>query len=437
MKKALIITYYWPPAGGGGVQRWLKFAKFLPQHDWTPVIYTPANPDYPLTDEHLVAEIPKEAEIITKPIIEPYRVFRSLSGKKKDAVHAGFIAKNNKPSRLRKILGWTRGNLFIPDARMLWINPSIKHIINYLKENPVDVIISTGPPHSMHLIALGVHNKTNIPWIADFRDPWVNMDNLEQFNLGNRAMRKHEKLEKLVMDEADVVVSVSFTETENYRKITNTPVHTITNGFDAEDFSKRFPISKDKFILGHYGTLGIDRDAPGLWEALEMLCQNEDFKKDFLLEFIGPTDALILHNASEAISPEHIKYTNYTNHNLALESMQNATCLLLVLNDNGSEKGRIPGKIFEYMASGRSVLGIGAVDSDSAKLLRESEAGKMFERSDIPGIMDYILSKYLEWKSDATSNDNSESIAHYSRSALTSKLAQLLDELTQKVRTDA
>jgi len=432
MKKALIITYYWPPAGGGGVQRWLKFAKYLPQHDWQPIIYTPENPDFPLLDEHLKADIPPEVEVLTLPIIEPYRIFRSLSGKKKDAVHAGFIAKSNKPSKLRSALGWTRGNLFIPDARMLWIKPSIKYLSEYLKSNPVDVIISTGPPHSMHLIAHGVHKITNIPWLADFRDPWVNMDNLENFKLGQRAMKKHEKLEKMVMQSATSIISVSFTETENYRKLTKSPVHTITNGFDIQDFKIKSAPNKTKFVIGHYGTLGIDRDAPALWDALQLLCENPEFKNDLLVEFTGPTDGLILQNAIESASQHNVKFIAYSSHEESIQSMQEASCLLLILNNNGSEVGRIPGKIFEYMASGRKILGLGITTSDSSKLLLDSKSGKMFERDDIPGIMDFILSQYQAWKSAEFSNEIPVQAMRFSRAELTSKLVEILDDLSPK-----
>lgn len=428
MKRVLIISYYWPPSGGGGVQRWLKFSRYLPEFDWQPVIYTPKNADYPLIDEDLLDEVPKQAEIIRTSIFEPYRTLRSILAKKKDRTHAGFISEKKGSGTMKRILGWTRGNLFIPDARATWIKPSVRYLTKYLQKNPVDIIVSTGPPHSMHLIARKIHVKTAIPWIADFRDPWVNMDHSDMFQMGERALRRHRKLEKAVLNEANHVVSVSFTETENYSLLTDKPVTTITNGYDEDDFPAKSSLRKDQFVIGHFGTLGADRYTPALWKALEELSkENKDLSKDLLIHFAGPTDVLNLSGAKDRLGTDKVHFEAYLPHKEAINKMAESAVLLLVLNDNKSEKGRIPGKIFEYMASCRPVLGIGRQQSDSGRLLEDNMLGQMFDRSDKDGIKEFILERYRAWKNGKGALKSEESIDQYSRRSLTARMVEVFN----------
>ncbi|MFN3939263.1 MAG: hypothetical protein ACK4IY_01670, partial [Chitinophagales bacterium] len=192
MKKALIITYYWPPSGGAGVQRWLKMTKYLKELNIQPVIYTAENPDMALKDYSLMDEVPDDVIVIKQPVWEPYDLYRKLLRKKKtESVNQGFISETKKSTVLEKFAVWMRGNFFIPDARKFWIKPSIRFLQKYLLHSPVDIIISTGPPHSMHMIALGLKAQTNIPWIADFRDPWTNIDFYDQLYLSRWADNKH------------------------------------------------------------------------------------------------------------------------------------------------------------------------------------------------------------------------------------------------------
>ena len=189
--KVLIVTYYWPPSGGGGVQRWLKFAKNLQEFGWEPIIYTPENPNVPVYDESLLSEIPKDITVLSQPIREPYKLARFFSGGNASNRMGASGNAEKKPSFLQRMALWVRGNMFVPDARILWVKPSVKFLANWLESNPVDVIITTGPPHSMHLIGLALKRKNeNLSWAADFRDPWSDMDYLSEFNLGRRALRK-------------------------------------------------------------------------------------------------------------------------------------------------------------------------------------------------------------------------------------------------------
>lgn len=233
MKRALVITYYWPPAGGSGVQRWVKFAKYLPAEGWETVIYTPENPEAPGTDTTLLEDIPQGTEVIRTHISEIYGIYRKFSKGGSGQVNP---INQQKKSLKQRLAMWVRGNLFIPDPRVSWVKPSVRFLKKYLKEHPVDVIVSTGPPHSMHLIARGVAKATGIPWVADFRDPWTKLFYFKHLQLSERSLRKHRALEQQVLDDATLVVAVSPLVKEEFEAMTKTPVKLVTNGFDPEDF---------------------------------------------------------------------------------------------------------------------------------------------------------------------------------------------------------
>ena len=196
MKRVLIITYYWPPSGGSGVQRWVKFAKYLPSMGFKPVIYTPENPEMTSIDHSLYEDIPKEAEIIKRHITEFYWLYRLLKGRRRGQVKEENPISGGKKTLMQKIMLAIRGNVFIPDPRITWRRSSVRFLRKYLEENPVDVIVSTGPPHSMHLIAKDLSEETSIPWVADFRDPWTKMFNFKYLPLFSWAKKKTRELRK-------------------------------------------------------------------------------------------------------------------------------------------------------------------------------------------------------------------------------------------------
>lgn len=430
MIRVLIITYYWPPSGGGGVQRWLKMTRFLPEFGVEPVVCHPENPDYPLVDETFLAEVPKELETVKVPIFEPFRAVRKLLGKKsKPGISAGFISEG-KPAKMVKLLGYIRGNFVIPDARKFWVKPAVKHLEAYLREYPVQAIITTGPPQSVHFIGEQLQRKTGIPWIADFRDFWSDMDHADLFQLGNRALRTHARMEKRVVQNASRVVAVTPTMAEFYSKMRGASVDLITNGYDASDFEQPVAPRTDQFFLGHYGTLGADRFTPLLWDMLAGLCQeNAEFNRRLRIELIGPTDASTLNCIRQGPLSDKLDYVHYTTHEDAVQHMRSVGVLLLQLNQNTSESGRLPGKIFEYMASGRPILGTGLPDSDAGRLLRESGCGQMFEREDDAGMKEFILDAFgqkLPFSPDTTY------VEQFTRRALAGKYTELLQEVCNK-----
>ena len=272
MKKVLIISYYWPPAGGSGVQRWLKFVKYLPKNNWKPIIYTPENPYFEIKDEKLLSNVPVEAEIWKTEIWEPYALKDKLFGKGNKSQSAGVIS--NKNSLKNKVLNWIRGNIFIPDPKVYWVKSSVRFLKKKIKAEGIQHIITTGPPHSMHLIGLDLKTQnTELKWIADFRDPWSELDLLDEFHLSKSSRDKHKRLEREVLQMADVILTVSESWVNDLKRLGAKNVALITNGYDSTDFDLK-PKKTDKFIIGHYGLLNHLRDPRNLWKTLNKLCED-------------------------------------------------------------------------------------------------------------------------------------------------------------------
>ena len=292
MKRVLIITYYWPPSGGAGVQRWLKFVKYLRNYGWEPVVYTARNPEAPALDHSLIKDVPEGLEVIRQPIWEPYTLYRNFVGLKKDVkISSGFLSENKKPGLAEKVAIWLRGNLFIPDARKFWIKPSIKFLTNYLQEYPVDAVVSTGPPHTTHLIALGIKKKLGLPWLADFRDPWTKIDFYDKLMLTPIADRRHHLLEKTVLKAADKIVTVSWSWAVDFEGLGSPRTDVITNGFDPDDFLDTNRDKPETFLLTHIGSLNKDRNPEFLWRVLgKMAKPDASFRQLLKIRFIGKTD---------------------------------------------------------------------------------------------------------------------------------------------------
>ena len=286
-KKVLIVTYYWPPSGGGGVQRWLKFAKYLPEYGWDPIIFTPENPDFDLKDESLANDIPPNVEVLRFPIWEPYSIFKKLSGRKE--LKQGQVLEGGKKSFLSRMAIWLRGNVFIPDPKVFWVKPSANYISSILETNQIETVITTGPPHSMHLIGLRLKIKNPaITWVADFRDPWSKWDILEKFSMASYAWKKHRKLEQEVIRVADCVLTVSDSWKKDFEQLGAKRVGSITNGFDEADFQEKTKsIPSGKFRISHIGMLNVFRNPEWLWKVLDEMVAADEFSSDLEIEFIG------------------------------------------------------------------------------------------------------------------------------------------------------
>ena len=418
--KVLILTYYFPPSGGSGVQRWLKFVKYLPKFGVEPVVYTVENPNYPILDPSLEKEIPKGITILKQPIFEPNNFFK----KKKQS--AGFL--NQNPSFIGKILQYIRANYFIPDARKYWIKPSVKYLTTYLQNHKIDAIITTGPPHSVHLIGLKLKEKfPKIKWLADFRDPWTDIDYFHQLPLTNKAKATHFKLEKQVLEHADKVIVVGKTMQENYLKF-NKNTHVITNGFD--DFVKTKVVLLDtKFSLLHIGMLNNDRNHKMLWQVLNEICkENKLFKQDLEIKLIGK----VCQEAIEAINKnklsENLTKIDYIKHKKVIKHQKSAQVLLLLINNVPSAKGIITGKIFEYLQAERPILAIAPTDGDLTEILVHTNSGFVVDFNDKNALKELILELYERFKNDSLAIDN-KNVEQYHRKILTHNLYKLMKNL--------
>lgn len=431
-RKVLIITYYWPPSGGAGVQRWLKFSKYLREFGWEPVIYTPENPEAPAIDNSLEKDIPLGISIIKRPIIEPYSAYKRFVGMKSgEKVNAGFLQEKEKPGMAEGFAVWLRGNFFIPDARRFWIRPSVKFLKNYLEDNPVDAIVSTGPPHSMHLIALQIHKKLHIPWLADFRDPWTGIDFYHQLKLSSLADRLHHKLEKKVLSSATAVTVVSQDMVNEFNGIVKRDYKLVTNGYDEQDISP-LPLNQldTKFSISHIGSINGSRNPLGLWKVLaEMIKLNPEFNDKLQIKLVGKVDIGVLKSIEENGLTSHLSRIEYMPHQEVMHEIQKSQVLLLLINNTPNAKGILTGKIFEYLGSGRPILSIGPEDGEAAVMLKDSEAGQTANYENEKG-MQQILSDYFIQFNENRLISNPGNRLKYSRKVLTKLIADILDNLT-------
>lgn len=431
MKRVLIITYYWVPSGGSGVQRWVKFSKYLRDFGWEPIIYTPENPEYPVLDPSFEKEIPEGVEVIKTPIWEPYNVYRNLLGKKGQTINAGFITENHKAGWKERLSIWIRGNFLIPDPRRFWVAPSVRCLNEYLQKNPVDAIVSTGPPHSMHLIAEGIKKLFPfIPWIADFRDPWTQISFYKDLGLTAWADRKHHRFEQRVLSNADTVLVVSQDMKREFVAKAETPVVVIPNGYDHDDISTEPVVLDKKFTLSHIGTLTAAQNPLVLWKALSQLCvENDDFAKDLSIQLVGKVDFSVFEAIESANLNQQLIRIDYLNHKEAVLKQQRSQVLLLLINNTPNAGAIITGKLFEYLAVSRPILGIGPVDGDAAKILNETSAGEMLDYNDIESVKSIVMQYYQLYKLGKLSI-SAKSVDHYSRRELTRTLTQTLNQLS-------
>lgn len=423
-KKVLIVTYYWPPAGGPGVQRWLKFVKYLPEFNIEPIVYIPENPNYPLVDESLINEVSKDLTIAKQPIKEPYKLAGVLSKKSSKTISKGIISENKNQSFIEKALLYIRGNFFIPDARKNWVKPSVTYLSSYISENSIDSIITTGPPHSLHLIGLQLKEKLGAKWLADFRDPWTTIGYHKQLKLTNKSQQKHKLLEKEVLNTADQIIVTSSVTKKEFENITTKPIEVITNGYDYESIEK--PELDSKFTMAHIGSLLSKRNPKILWQVLsELIETNEGFSKDFQLNLVGAVSEDVLKSIEEYNLSDYINKVGYISHNESIKYQKKSQLLLLIEIDSEDTKCIIPGKLFEYMVSNRPIVALGPKGSDVEKIIKETNTGNYFYYDDYESLKTTILTHYKLYKS-GNLQSHAIGLQKYSRKSLTASLSKLI-----------
>ncbi|MFN8310634.1 MAG: glycosyltransferase [Chitinophagales bacterium] len=429
MKKVLIITYYWPPAGGGGVQRWVKFVKYLHEFGWEPVVYTVAEGEYPVLDPSLEREIPREVEVIRRPILEPFSLYKKLTGKKKEQrVQVGVMADAKKGNWKDRLALWIRSNIFIPDARMLWIRPSVRFLKKYLKNNPVDVVITTGPPHSAHLIGMQLKEQLQLPWVADFRDPWTKIYYFSDLWLTDWARRKHHHLERQVLRNADKVIVVGEGMARDFKNDVQVESTVITNGFDTSDFGMAKKERNKVFTIVHTGTLLNVINPVAFWKALE-----ESYEKgmigNFEVHLFGRVEAGVSECIAGLSIAPFVKNMGYVSHEVITQQQVNADLLLLSLEPNTPV---LSGKFFEYLGSQSPILAIGnsKANFEVKTIVEQAGAGRFFENYEQEAIRHFIEQHYVNYTAGTAGKTVSDDLLRYSRKSLTADLATVLHNIT-------
>jgi glycosyltransferase involved in cell wall biosynthesis len=411
-KKVLIVTYYWPPAGGIAVVRWVKFVKYIRVNGWEPVVYTVSNGSYPLMDASLERDIPEGIQVIKRPIWEPHQLYR-LFLKNKNSGGLADIKPKHRASFVEKFSNWIRSNFFIPDARAFWISPSVRFLKEYLKANSVDVVISTGPPHSAHLIALALKRETGIKWLADFRDPWTTMDYYKELLLTSWADKKHHRLEQEVLTTADAVTVVGNGMKAEFEEKSRRKVVAITNGFDEDDFNADEIPLDEKFSIVHIGTFFSRINPANLWQALaELKEEKHPIISDLQIKLMGRVDPIVVESIHKAGLEDFLSLLPVQPHSEAVRQTRSAQVLLLCIFEQ--TKFVLTGKLFEYLAARRPIFSIGPIAGDAAAILAETNAGTTFSFSDEMGIKQHLKELYKKFKSGELKEikNNSQKYSH-------------------------
>lgn len=426
----LIIAYYWPPSGGSGVQRWLKFVKYLPQFGWTPYVFTPENPSFAIRDESLVKDVPDEAEIIRFPIWEPYEAFFRISGMfgKKQTGKPTDLVSTGKQSLFKRIATWVRGNMLIPDPRKFWVDPSVKFLEDFLEDNDIRTIITTGPPHSLHLIGLKLKKKyPKLNWIADFRDPWSEWGFLDTLKVGTRARKRHQRLESDVLALADQIVTITPFYVRRFEALSKKKVTLLTNGFDEDDFASLDYQKSPVFLIRHVGIINEKCDPRPFMTAIRQLSDSlPEFGANVSVEFIGEVHPMFRQFVESDATLNSISiFTGNIPHKELMKRYGSSSLLVLVLTGYKDAEGYMPGKLFEYLATGLPILGVGPVNGDAAALLRSTTSGEMIGSDDLSGIKDVIRKRFLEWKRVPSAVITKSGATQYSRREITRQLISL------------
>lgn len=424
-RTALLITYYWPPAGGAGVHRWLRMSRYFKENGWNLHVYCPNDAAWPIIDQELNKEVSADLTVIRRKIFEPHRYL----GKKNNPNKGAGITQNEKAGLLQRFIIWVRGNLFIPDARVFWICPSARFLNNYLKQHPeIDTVISTGPPHSMHLIARRLkRNHPKIKWIADFRDPWTEIDFYQELLPGKWADKRHKKLELSVLTEADKIVTVSSSCAEGLERIAARKIEVVTNGFIFPDFDPKSVQLDKKFTIAHFGSMPYSRNPDALWIALEkLLVRIPDLKQHLEIKLIGSVDFKIHEILQEKGLHEFVNAIPSVSHGESILLQRQTQILLLVANNSGNTKGILTGKFFEYLGAKRPILAIGEKDSDLQEAMDQTSAGLFADYYEAEEIRSF-LEKRFNFFIEGENFHEAKNLDNYSSEGLTKKFIRFME----------
>jgi glycosyltransferase involved in cell wall biosynthesis len=430
LKKVLILSYYWPPGSGPGVQRWLKFCKYLPEFGWQPTIITVANGSYPNLDETLLEDVPSDLEVIKTDTFEPFAIYNLLRGKSGKAVEVGMGNIKGKTGLLSSMAKYIRANLFIPDARLGWNRYSYPKAIKWIKDNNPHLIITTGPPHSTHLVGQRLKSDFNIPWIADFRDPWTTIYYNRFLNRTERSEQKDKTLEDSVLSSANAILTATPGLKAEFEARAKT-IKFIPNGFDEEDFNRVDSAASKSFKLSYIGNFKAVQNIEGLWIAISRIAKDSELKEAFQFEITGNLDESI-QSAFRSHGIEHlVSVKPFVPHKAAIIRMFEANMLLLPIPQDASNKTILTGKIFEYLASRRPILSIGPSDGNASEILQSCGKSKMIDYDDTDEMERQIRIAIADFQNHKQlTQDGNDQYLQYSRKGTAKQLAHFLDEQT-------
>lgn len=414
------------------MQRWLKFVKYLREFQWEPVVYAPRKTDILVQDPTLERDIPENLEVIRRPIWEPYRLYHKMLGKPEKEVVGlgGFTSETGGGGFLQKLSVFIRGNFFIPDARKFWIRPSCRFLKKYLAGNPVDLMVTNGPPHSLHLTGLRLKRSLNIPWIADFRDPWTRIYYFDQLKLTRWVEKKHRKLEKEVLSSADCITTVGNTIKKEFEELGASRAKVITNGYDPEDTDDVMPEPTGKFTITHTGNISSSKNPDIFWKAVsELLNEHAGLRDRLRIVLTGTLDHSVTKSIRQYKLEDYVRSTGYLAHPEIIKYQKSASVLLLVISDSPSAKGVLTGKLFEYLAAGRPILAIAPEDSDLAEIIGETGSGRTTGFDDVRQLKANIL-HYFDAYLHGRLRTEPKNIQRFSRKNLTAEMVKVFEETT-------
>ncbi len=420
MKKVLVITYYWPPSGGPGVQRVLKFVKYLPKYGWEPIILTVEKGNFPSIDESLAKEIPEGLRVYRTKAFEPFELYKSITGKSSQEKIPTFeLSKNPNESIIERMSKWMRANVFVPDAKVGWIKHIVKEGLKIVEKEKPNLIFSSSPPHSMQIGAMKLAGKTGLKWVADFRDPWSDAFWQQDIKRINSAIKKDADYEQQVLSKANHVCTVSKTIVGQFNNKVLNEYSVIPNGYDESDFEAgRTP--SDKFVISYTGTLGKSQQVGRFVNAIKKL--DSSIASQIEINFYGTIHSTVLNSLSGL---QNVNVFNDVAHDKIIEVMMQSNILLLVIPDTVNNRGILTGKIFEYMATRNFILGIGPTSGDAAKILEETKCGQMFDYTD--ELTDVIQSQFDYWKTNVKHEVDEDELKKYTRKNLTAQLVKIFD----------
>ncbi|MFZ5516984.1 MAG: glycosyltransferase family 4 protein [Candidatus Zhuqueibacterota bacterium] len=438
MKKFLFITYYFPPAGGPSVQRIIRIIQHMTGNGWEPVVLTVKNGDYTSLDSSLEKVIPSQVKIIRTEIFEPYNFYRAFLGKKKDEkIPLAVLSANKKAGWREKIANFIRANFFIPDGRIGWYGIGVRAGIRAIKDNPdIAIILSSGPPHTVHLIARKIAQKTGLPFVADFRDPWVNIEYYSDIKRSALTVAADRWLEGKVLRSADATVAVSpgcvDLLIQGRKNLDRRRFHVIYNGFDPDAFPAKIPNPpRDTFVITYIGNLPYSRLTPVFYQAVANLKSSGKIAPgSFQIRFYGNIDSTARQALSAFQIDDILAMHNFIPHQQAIEKICQSHLLLLVINNSATRKAIVTGKLFEYLASQRYILAVGPTDGDAAHILNDTGVGSMFDYDDLPGIQNFLFSQYRHWQAGQWQPSHTDRIGAYLRAEQLKQLEAIFQNLT-------